>query len=278
MSSDLGEQAPRKDQCLPYLQEAEICIWIFSQEEVLGSLDISKRDLDLLGFLFYLSQPLSNRPTSSLWWEVSCINCWGNCGPVTLQKHSQKLYVVTNSLRLLMCGRTERVAWRHFKINEFLMTLEFSQGICSVNPILGFLMWDSEVDKASSYIFFIFTFKLIGASGWNYFKVLLFLSHTGDDNTWLFKIHWWSQANNVIQFLIGNVNYSHWIFWCVVFQDNLAWFIKMWLSQDNKWMIIHFFNISNSHIVGIIKSFLYKLICTLTLSNRYIPYSVMLFK
>lgn len=34
------------------------------------------------------------------------------------------------------------------------MTLEFFQGICSLNPILAFYMWNPEIDKASSYAFF----------------------------------------------------------------------------------------------------------------------------
>lgn len=64
------------------------------------------------------------------------------------------------------------------------MTLEFLQSICSLNPILAVYMWDLEINKASSYTFFFFfafAFKLIGASGWNYFSVILFLSlsHSG---------------------------------------------------------------------------------------------------
>lgn len=63
------------------------------------------------------------------------------------------------------------------------MTLEFFQSICSLNPILTFYRWYIEINKASSYAFFFsaFAFKLIGANGWNYFSVVLFLSlsHSG---------------------------------------------------------------------------------------------------
>ena len=96
---------------------------------------------------------------------------------------------------------TERVARRHFEISEFLMTLEFFQGICSLNPILAFYMWDLEINKASSYGFFwvwcfvlfflAFAFKLIGqmdgiTSVW--FSSYLF--HTVDNDKLLFKIYW----------------------------------------------------------------------------------------
>ena len=38
------------------------------------------------------------------------------------------------------------------------MTLEFFQGICSLNPILAFYMEDPEIDKATSHAFFFFSF------------------------------------------------------------------------------------------------------------------------
>lgn len=84
------------------------------------------------------------------------------------------------SLSLLICGGIESIARRHFEISDFLMTLEFFQGICSLNPILTFYMWDLEINKAPSYacvlFCFAFAFELIDATRWNYFSVVLFLS------------------------------------------------------------------------------------------------------
>lgn len=69
-----------------------------------------------------------------------------------------------------------------------------------------------------------------------------YLFRTVHDNTWLFKICWWQQPNKAIKFLTGDISYSHGVFW-YVFQYNLAWFIRMWLAHDNKWMIFCFFSI-----------------------------------
>lgn len=145
--------------------------------------------------------------------EFSCINGWGNCGPVKPQKDSQNLYAVTNSMMLINLWKNRKDRRRCFEVNEFLMTLEFSQGICSLTPILSFQMWDPEIDKASSYGFFFFFFLLssllVQVDGITSKWFSSYLFHTVDDNTWRFKTYWWLQPNKAIKFLIGNVSYSH---------------------------------------------------------------------
>lgn len=133
--------------------------------------------------------------------EISWINCWGNCGPIKPQEQSQKLYTVTNCLSLLISGGIERVARRGFEINEFLMILEFFQGICSLNLILGFYMLAPKIDKASSYFFFLSSLLVQMdriTSKW----LSSYLFHTVDGNTWHFKIYWWWQPNKALKFLI----------------------------------------------------------------------------
>ena len=125
----------------------------------LGHFRHQKRDLDPLVSLSCLPHLPSGGLIVLMVGGISWINGWGNCGPIKPQKQSQKLYAVTNSLNVLICGGIERVARRYFEINEFLMTLEFFQGICSLNLISGFYMLAPKIDKASSYVFFSFYFQ-----------------------------------------------------------------------------------------------------------------------
>lgn len=71
------------------------------------------------------------------------------------------------------------------------MTLEFFQGICSLNPILAFYMWNPEIDKASSYAFFSsLSSLLVQGDGITSKCFSFYLFRTVYDNTWLFKICW----------------------------------------------------------------------------------------
>lgn len=65
------------------------------------------------------------------------------------------------------------------------MTLEYFQGISSLNPILAFYMWDPEIDKASSYAFFFFLLSslLVQVDGITSKWFSSCLLHTVDDNT-----------------------------------------------------------------------------------------------
>ena len=84
------------------------------------------------------------------------------------------------------------MARRYFEINEFLMTLEFFQGICSLNLISGFYMLPPKIDKASSYVFFFFLLSslLVQVDRITSKWLSPYLFHTVGGNTWLFKIYW----------------------------------------------------------------------------------------
>lgn len=84
------------------------------------------------------------------------------------------------------------MARTHFEINEFLMILEFSQDMCSLNLILGFYMWAPEIDKASSYavIFFLLSSLLVQVNGITSKWFSSYLFHTVDSNIWRLKIYW----------------------------------------------------------------------------------------
>lgn len=73
------------------------------------------------------------------------------------------------------------MARTHFEINECLITLEFSQGIHSLNLIFNFYMWTPEIEKASSYSLFSSEFQAYWRKWMELLQIgsLLIFSHNG---------------------------------------------------------------------------------------------------